>query len=242
VPPVAFAHLDPTDFFTVPVGFHAQPDGAPVVIGDRLQSWIARLVGNPWFWIAAIAVPFSWPIFLSLTSGAPAPIPILGRLPEFAAADQLGRPLGNDELKARTWVMDFAALDEPATEASIAALERVQYRARNLGQTFGIITWVLDGDGDRSRVAGYVKTRPISPRMWRFVPATPPAVSSAAKEAIAKMVGGPLSGVDETRFGAGNTLFLVDSESRLRGIYDASDTASIDKLLHDAGLVINRGY
>jgi len=209
--------------------------------GARLQAVIAGLVGRPWFWIAVISVPFGWPIYLSLTNKTPLPIPVVGNLASFSTKDQNGKPLASADLEHRAWVMNFAALDDPATDASIKSLEKVQYRARNLGQTFGLITWVLDGSVP-GRVADYVKQRPISPRMWWFVPETPPEVASSARDAIAKAVGGPLSPSDEKKLATGNTLFLVDPASRLRGIYDASDPDSLDKLLHDAGLIINRGY
>jgi hypothetical protein len=210
--------------------------------GARLQSVIAGLVGRPWFWIIAVAIPFSWPIYLAMTNRTPAAIPIVGTLAEFSVKDQQGHVFGKDELERRAWVMNLAALDDPAVEGSTAALEKVQYRGRNLGQTFGIVTWVIDGDGAVDRVAGYVKKRPISPRIWWFVPSTPPAVADSFEEAIAKGVGGPLSETDRKKLVSGNTLFLVDSMSRLRGIYDASDEESVDRLLHDAGLLINRGY
>jgi hypothetical protein len=189
--------------------------------------------------------------------------------------DQQGRVFGKAELEHRAWVMDLAALDDPAVEGSVKALEKVQYRARNLGQTFGIVTWVIDGAGDVDRVATYVKKHPISPRMWWFVPETPAEVVGSFNEILSRAIGGPLSDTDRKKLTSGDTLFLVDSASRVRGIYeiggplsdtdrkkltsgdtlflvdsasrargiyDASDEESVDKLLHDAGLLINRGY
>ena len=210
--------------------------------GTRIQALVGAMVGRPWFWMVAVAIPFSWPIYLALTTGVPAPIPVLGQLPDVSVKAQNGRSLDRGDLAQRAWVMNFATLNEPATDGSVKALEKVQYRARNLGQTFGLITWVLDGNGAVERVADYVSKRPISPRMWWFIPTTPPEVLAAMREAVAHSVGGPLSVNDEKRFGSGNTLFLIDPRGRLRGIYDASDQDSLDKLLHDAGLIINRGY
>ena len=45
--------------------------------------------------------------------------------------------------------MNLAALDDPTVEGSTHALEKVQYRARNLGQTLGIVTWVIERRGSR---------------------------------------------------------------------------------------------
>ena len=91
-------------------------------------------------------------------------------------------------------------------------------------------------------MSAYAAKRPISPRMWWFVPATPLEVLRSFKDTVARSVGGPLSAADDRKLASGNTLFLVDPTSRIRGIYDASDEESVDRLLHDAGLLINRGY
>ena len=215
---------------------------SPATHGSRFQAALAALVGKRWFWVVAVAIPFSWPIYFSLTHRPPAPVPTLGTLAAFSVKDQQGHVFGKAEVERRAWVMDLAALDDPAVEGSVKALEKVQYRARNLGQTFGIVTWVIDGAGDVDRVAAFVKKRPISPRMWSFVPATPVEVVGSFNEALSRSIGGPLSDTDKKKLTSGETLFLVDSASRLRGIYSASDEESVDRLLHDAGLLINRGY
>jgi cytochrome oxidase Cu insertion factor (SCO1/SenC/PrrC family) len=210
--------------------------------GERVQSVLAYLVMKPWFWLAVIAFPFGWPIYLAVSNKAPDPLPIVGRLPAIAATDERGGSFDTKEIGERAWVMNFVTASDPASRASLESLQRVQRRSAKLGPVFGMVTWVLDPDGDAQAVSTYAKQFKPSPLTWRFVPHATAEVFGAAGSAVSTRVGGPLSEADQAKLRRGNTLFLVDPQSRLRGIYDASDVDSVTLMLHDAGLIINRGY
>jgi protein SCO1/2 len=197
---------------------------------------------KPWFWLAVMAFPFGWPIYLAVSNKAPDPLPIVGSLPALSVTDARGGTFDTKEIGERAWVMHFVTIGDAASAASLKSMERVQYHAKNLGPVFGIISWVLDPDATADSVLTYAKEFRPSPLAWRFVPKTPADVLDAAASAVSKRVGGPLSAEDQAKLRRGNTLFLVDPQSRLRGIYDGSDPESVKQLLHDAGLVINRGY
>jgi hypothetical protein len=210
--------------------------------GSRAQSMLAFLVMKPWFWLAVVAFPFGWPIYLAVSNKAPDPLPVVGALPALSVTDERGAGFNTKEIAERAWVMHFVTINDPASAASLKSMEGVQYHGKNLGPVFGIISWVLDADAAPEAVSTYEKQFRPSPITWRFVPKTPAAVLDAVRDALSKRIGGLLSEADQAKLQRGNTIFLIDPQSRLRGIYDISDEASVKQLLHDAGLIINRGY
>jgi hypothetical protein len=219
------------------------PAGSPGVgLGSRIQSVLAFLVMKPWFWLAVVAFPFGWPIYLAVSNKAPDPLPIVGALPTLSVTDERGGSFNTKEIAERAWVMHFVTIGDAASAASLKSMEGVQYHGKILGPVFGIISWVLDADAAPEAVLTYEKQFRPSPITWRFVPRTPADVLDAVRDALSKRIGGPLSEADQAKLQRGNTVFLVDPQSRMRGIYDVSDEASVKQLLHDAGLIINRGY
>jgi cytochrome oxidase Cu insertion factor (SCO1/SenC/PrrC family) len=198
-------------------------------------------VGSPLFWIAFVGLIFAGPLVRAFRAKPPPPVPVIGAAPEFRLVDQGEQPYGSAELHGKVWIFNLISTRDPASAASTEKMAKVQYRARNLGNEFGLVTFSAEPDGAPSDLATFVKGYKVSPRMWKFLNGVPPEVDQAARSALQRRTGFPLDRVSLAALFSGNTLFLVDAAMKIRGAYDASDPDSLDTLMHDAGLLLNRG-
>jgi protein SCO1/2 len=209
--------------------------------GARLQSVAARCVASPLFWILLVGFIFAGPLVRAFRATPPPPVPVIGAVPEFQLVDQSGQPFGSAELRGKVWVFNLISTRDPASAASTEKMGKVQYRARNLGNEFGLVTFSAEPDGTPSDLATFVKGYKVSPRMWRFLGGVPPELDRAATSAVQRRFGFPPDRAALTALFTGNTLLLVDATLKIRGAYDASNPDSLDSLMHDAGLLLNRG-
>ncbi len=213
---------------------------AAVRLGDRAS----RLAARPAAWLVLAAAIFSWSVAWALRTPLPPPLPVLAQLPRFALTDQEGRPFGSRELDGRAWAASFIFTRCPTVCPRITArMARVQDRTRQLAPSFHLVTFSVDPAFDTpERLAAYARAHRASPRLWSFVTGSEAAVREAVvggmKVAMERQTGpgGRFEGVLH-----GSALVLVDQRGRLRGIYDPEDDAALDRLVRDAGLLVNRG-
>lgn len=213
-------------------------------IGGRAQVRAARLVASPVFWIVCVTAIFSWTIAWSLRTPLPPPLPTLAELPRFELTDQEGRPFGSRELEGRVWVASFIFTRCPTVCPRVTArMARIQGRTRQLAPAFHLVSFSVDPGFDTpERLATYARAHRPSPRLWTFLTGPEPAVKAAVtggmKIAMERQTGagGRFEGVLH-----GSHLVLVDGRGRVRGTYDSEDDAAVDRLVRDAGLLVNRG-
>lgn len=210
----------------------------------RAPGRVSRLAGSPAFWLIVAAAIFSWSIAWSLRTRLPPPLPVLAELPRFALTDQEGRPFGTQELEGRVWAAGFIFTRCPTVCPRVTArMARVQGRTRQLAPAFHLVSFSVDPAFDTpERLAAYARAHRASPRMWTFLTGDEPAVKEAVvggmKIAMERQTGpdGRFEGVLH-----GSALVLVDQRGRVRGYYDPEDDAALDRLVRDAGLLVNRG-
>jgi protein SCO1/2 len=207
-----------------------------------IHDAIARLVGKPWFWVAAISLVFVLPLGRALARSVPQPPALKLALPAFQLVDQRGQPYGSADLRGRIWVADFVFTSCPTVCPKLSKrMAEIQHRARNLGDAFHLVTITVDPDNDTpERLAAYASLYHASPSRWTFLTGPlhdlEPTVVKGFKMAMGK---------DEIPDGSGlfaifhgEKLVLVDPEGFIRGYYDADDEGT-SALLRDAGLIAN---
>jgi protein SCO1/2 len=207
-------------------------------------KWIARIASSPVFLVVVIGAVFSWSVAWTLRTRLPPPLPVLGELPRFELTDQEGRPFGTRELEGRAWVASFiftrCATVCPAVTARMA---RVQGRTRQLAPAFHLVSFSVDPEFDTpERLAAYARAHRASPRLWSFLTGAEPAVRAAVVDGMKiamERQRGPGGGFEGVLHGS--ALVLVDQRGRVRGAYDSSDDVALDRLVRDAGLLVNRG-
>lgn len=219
-------------------------DPEQLQLGARVQARVSRLVGRPAVWALLVAAIFSWPIARAVRTRLPPPLPELAALPRFELLDQEGRPFGTKDLEGRVWVASFiftrCATICPRITARMA---KVQDRTRQLAPVFHLVSFSVDPEHDTpARLAEYARAHRASPRLWTFLTGPEQAVKDAVvgglKVSMGKEQGqgGGFEGIFH-----GSHLVLVDARGRVRGYYDPEDPDAVDRVVRDAGLLVNRG-
>lgn len=211
-------------------------------LGEAIQLQAARLTARPAFWLLLVAVIFAWPVSWSLRTRLPPPLPRLAALPAFELTDQEGKPFGSRELAGRVWVAGFVFTRCPTICPRITAqMARIQGRTRQLAPAFHLVSFSVDPEFDTpERLARYAASHRASPRLWSFLTGPELVVKQAVvdgmKVAMQKEVraDGAFGGVLH-----GSHLVLVDGSGTVRGYYDPEDPAAVDRLVRDAGLLVN---
>lgn len=213
--------------------------------GARLQTRVSRLVSRPSFWLVAILFGLSLPVLNQVLRPPAPPLPVLGQLGAFSFLDQDGRAYGSQDLQGQVWVGSFIFTRCPTICPAITKqLGHVQKRARNLSQAFRIVSFSVDPTHDSPEVlAAYAHKHGVNPRMWRLLTGPLDAIRSTVEGGLKVAMGElPEGEQDFASLFHGTQLVLVDAELRIRGYYDPAEPEIVDRLLHDATMLINRGH
>lgn len=199
------------------------PTAARSALRDRIQAWIGAAVGRPLTWVVVIALIAAWPISWALRTPVPPKLPVLGTVPPFELTAADGGRFGSKDLAGRVWLASFIFTRcRTVCPVITRQMARIQARTRNLEPAFHLVSISVDpGFDDPSRLAAYAREHRASPRMWTFL--TGPV--DAVRDAVSR----------------GTDLVLVDSEGRIRARYDPEDAASVERVVRDAALLVNRG-
>src|SRR5262249_54444763 len=106
---------------------------------ERGLKW---LVGRRWFWALAITLLFLQPLVRTLFRERPKLPPVGAQLSSFELVRETGEPVGTRDLGGKVWVASFV----PASDFGEvgAALSRVQRRLRHMGDSYRLVTIVVD--------------------------------------------------------------------------------------------------
>jgi protein SCO1 len=210
---------------------------------DRIQAAVGAAVGRPLTWAIVVGLIAAWPIAWALLTPLPPRLPILGTVPPFELTAQDGSRFGSKDLAGRVWLASFIFTRcETVCPAITRQMARIQGRTRNLEPTFHLVSISVDPEfDDPARLAAYARAHRASPRMWTFL--TGPAgdlrdaVTRGLRVSMAKEAEHP----GKEAISHGTNLVLVDGEGRIRGYYDPDDPSTVDRVVRDAALLVNRG-
>jgi cytochrome oxidase Cu insertion factor (SCO1/SenC/PrrC family) len=203
--------------------------GPRVTVRGRVEHWIERLTGNPFFWVVLVGAVTAFCIGRALFIRLPPPLPVLGAFPPFELLDQTGEPFGTSYVRGRVWVAGVLSTTDPGADAALGRLRTIQNRARNLGTSFRVVAVTGDPEHDSpDRLTEFLRGRHTSPRLWSFV--TGEAHDLAP---LLEQFGPP----GEHR----PFLLLVDGEMHIRARYRTDEPDVAERVLRDVGLLANRG-
>jgi protein SCO1 len=194
------------------------PPASRLALRDRIQGAVSTAVGSSVFWAVLVALIAAWPIWWALRTPVPPRLPILGTVPQFEGTAADGAPFGSKDLAGRVWLASFISTRRETVVTR--HLARIQARSRNLEPAFHLVSFTVDAD-DPPQLAAYAREHRASPRMWTFL--TGPG--ETVREALSQ----------------GTKLVLIDGEGRIRARYDAEDPDSVERVVRDAALLVNRG-
>jgi protein SCO1/2 len=211
---------------------------------DRVQRFLAMLVGRPLFWAVFIALGLSLPIAKTMSVKLPPPLPVLNTVPPFELTDQYGKPFSSEQLRGKVWVANFIFTRCPSIcPLFTSKMFEIQHRGRNLGEYFHLVSFTVDPEYDKPDVLlGYAKQHKASPRMWSFLTGTREALLELLVHGLHVQMTKEGTDDDLMSIGHGGHFVLVDAKMQIRGYYDSSSPDAVDTVLRDAGLLANRGY
>ena len=212
-------------------------------------GFLARLVGRPAFWVAAVIILFGVPLARSLGRPVPTMPPTLGDVPAFTLTDQTGHAFGTADLRGKVWVANFiftsCAESCPLLSQKMADVMR---RARQLGPDFHLVSLTVDPERDTpARLAEYGARFGAPPHKWSFLTGPMDVIQAAVVDGFKEGMGRtPLPAAADAGPGAptfweifhGEHLVLVDRQLRIRGYFPATPEG-LDRLMEAIGQVIN---
>ncbi len=161
----------------------------------------------------------------------PAELPRLGQAPDFRLVDQDGRPSGRAELAGRVWIADFVFTNcAGICWTMTAAMRQLQDQLSGV-EGLRFVSVSVDPERDTpERLTWYAGKHGADPARWRFLTGERDAIRRLSHEGFHLAIGEPADGdiPHSSRF------VLVDREGEIRGYYDGTDGAEIDRLAADA--------
>ena len=195
---------------------------------------MARLVGRPLFWVALVAVLAGVPLASGLLRRTPEPPPVLGTLPPFELAAPDGERIERATLAGRVWVVGFVDTGCAACgERLTAAMERLQYRLRNVGPAAGLLSVAVEGKAPLVDLGHEAARHHANPRQWRV------AGGPGASSLLAAVRG--FWPARAALLDTGAALVLVDGQGRVRAVESLEGRESADRLVAQLNLLLNFG-
>jgi protein SCO1/2 len=163
----------------------------------------------------------------------PAPLPVLGTLPEFALVERAGTAVGSRDLAGGVWIADFVFTRCPdfcpALTARMAGLQKALPRD---GEPVRLVSFSVDPAYDTPEVLRAYAARAGADPTWLFLTGAREAVAGLLRDGfkVAWADGGPPTSpiTHSDRF------VLVDRALRIRGYYHGTDAADVARLARDA--------
>lgn len=217
----------------------------------REESSVEKLVRSKLFWFLFLLLAFSYPIYRSVNRTLPAELPRLFKLPDYSLISEEGKPFGSKDLKGRLYIGSFMFTSCPTTcPGLMEKMKVVQKRVKGLGQKIALVSYSVDPSNDTPEVLEkYARRQKANPYVWKFVTGEKSKLQALLidgfkvpmgdREQTSKMLEG--EPVDLWDIVHSEKLALVDREGFVRGYY-STDKHSIDKLMIDVGLLVNRSY
>ncbi len=213
----------------IPTPSSSVPHAAPIALSP---AWLL-------FALLALAVPLGALLLHPRVPLAPAPLPMLSTLPDFALVDQSGRPFARKDLLGRTWVADFVFTNCPdACPRLTATMRKLQdsLSADERAGAMGLLSLSVDPARDTPEVMRkYAEAHGADVRVWRFLTGPDDEIERAVvlgfKQAIEPAGDAHTAALDILH---GEKFVLVDGAGRIRGYYDANEEPELQRLLRDA--------
>jgi protein SCO1/2 len=200
---------------------------------------LSKILINPWFWVLFILFVFSYPIYRSLNRILPDDLPIINQIPEYRMIDENGSSFGSTDLTGKVYLANFMFTRCPTVcPKMLKSFEKIQKRIRSTGHKVQIVTFSVDPLYDQPQVL-FKKAREhhANPHVWHFL------TSNNEQDLFKLYQDGfkvPVAKAENLmEFAHSEKIVLVDQLNRIRGYY-AMDENSINKLMIDVGLLINR--
>lgn len=191
---------------------------------SRKNFWIAILLLN------LVAVPtIAWmrrpSIMRVQTPAGASELPKLGSLRDFSLTEASGRSFERSDLAGRVWIADFIFTNCPGQCPLMSAA--MNSLAKRLPSTVGFLSFTVDPTRDTPEILRrYAANFPVEEGRWFFLTGLQDQLSNVMEDCHLGRIEDPNG--HSLRF------VLLDGSGNIRGYYDFSDPASIEKLALEA--------
>jgi protein SCO1/2 len=163
------------------------------------------------------------------------PLPVLGRVADFALVDQTNAPVSRAALSGEPWVANFIFTRCATVCPSVTGRMRaVQALAQRRDDALQLVTFSVDPEHDEPAVLkSYAEAHGVDQTRWKFLTG-----SEASIEAITRSFSVALEGKadpSKSNFGIMHSghLVLVDGRGQIRGYYPSSEEGVENRILVD---------
>lgn len=168
------------------------------------------------------------------------PLPVMGEVPEFQLTSHQGNSIRRSRLDGSVWVADFffTSCAGPCPKMT-EQMQRVQ-KAFAQETDVKLVSFTVDPETDTAQLlAEYAKGWDAIEGKWFFVTGEKKALYALARKGFKVTAqpgdGGPHDFIHTTRF------ILVDRKGRIRGYYDGTEKASVNRLMKHIRLLMSEG-
>lgn len=191
----------------------------------------------PVLWTLLVFAAAGVAVGLWLLQRAPAPLPVLGAVPDFSLTERSGRTVRRADLAGQPWVADFIFTRCTGMCPALSTqMREVRRRAGEAGLATRFVSFSVDPTHDTPAALAAYAPRFGAGDDWLFLTGPREALydligagfklSVAERSAEAVAQGGELIAHSD-RF------VLVDGKGRIRGYYHGTDATTPDRLLRD---------
>jgi protein SCO1/2 len=215
-----------------------------------IDHWSKKIVASKAFWAIFVLLAFSYPVYRSMNRVLPPALPKMFQVPEFKLFDQNGNSFGSQDLKGKAYIANFVFTSCPTTcPGLMEKMQEVQKRIRGVGDRMSLVTFTVDPETDTvEKLQKYSQELKASPQIWKFLTGDKNEIKKTLIDGF-KVPMGDKAPVTDLKLGNSDLvlfdivhtekLVLVDEVGFVRGYY-STDKISIDQLMIDVGLMINR--
>lgn len=154
----------------------------------------------------------------------------------FSFTDQSGKPYGSTDLKGKIYVAEyFFTTCGTICPVMNAEMRRVQAAYRGNDQ-FKILSFTVDPETDSvAQMKTYAEGHGADPEQWHFLTGEKKDLYKLARRSffVLKPAEAQNQGDVGSDFIHTNYFVLVDTQKRIRGYYDGTDSREVDKLIKD---------
>jgi protein SCO1 len=155
---------------------------------------------------------------------------------EFSFTDQTGKTYGSKDLKGKIYVAEyfFTTCGTICPKMNLEMM-RVQ-KAYQGNDQFKILSFTVDPETDSvAQMAQYAEGHGANSKQWHFLTGEKTDLYKLARRSF--FVLKPAAAVNQGDVGSDfihtNYFVLVDTQKRIRGYYDGTDSKEVDKLIGD---------
>jgi protein SCO1/2 len=162
------------------------------------------------------------------------PLPVLGRVADFALLDQTGSPVSRDSLAGAPWVANFiftrCSTVCPRVTQRMHAVQALAHRDDRLR----LVSFSVDPEHDAPAVLKtYADAHGADQTSWKFLTGSETSIDAIARSFAVGLVG--KADPNKADFGIMHSghLVLVDGQGRIRGYYPSSEEGVEKRILVD---------